>query len=554
MNNADLVIVNGRVRTVDPSKPFAEAVAILGNRIAAVGDNAEILALKGSATRVFDAAGRTVLPGFVESHLHVFPGGLELDHCDLSGVRGVFAVSEKIRGYVATRPGSDLVIGQAADYTMLSDQAITTRQDLDAILPDRPLLLFAPDHHTAWANTAALAAAGILHGKPVGVGNEIVMAPDGTASGELREGEAFGPVLALSKVGTRVRQGLTNGGEPEPPTPEERAADRAVMKRGLEHLARHGITSFHNMDGNFYQLELIDELIEAGDFICRARVPMHFVDAMPIEALEKASAMTARYDSDRLRSGFVKLFMDGVIDSGTAAMLEDYADRPGWRGDPLFTAERFNAIATEADRRGLQIAVHAIGDRAVRMVLDGYEAARKANGVRDSRHRIEHIEVIHPDDIPRLVDYGVMASMQPPHPPGAGNFPLEPTVSKIGEHRWPWAYAWNTIRDAGGRLVFASDWPVSPVSVTEGIQAAVTRPSWKEGLRDHRQTLDQAIAGYTIDGAYTEFMEDRKGMLKPGYLADVVVLSGDIDATPPQEIGGLQVALTVCDGIVTWEG
>lgn len=189
---ADLIIVNGRVRTVDPDKPRAEAVAIRGNLIAAVGGNDEVLALKGPQTRVFDAAGRTVLPGFVESHIHVFPGSVELEHCDLSSVRGLSALTEAIARYAAAHPDEPLILGQGADYTMLSEDAVITRHDLDTACPDRPLLIFAPDHHTAWANTAALKAAGILEGKEVSVGNEIVMAEDGLAAGELREGRPSG--------------------------------------------------------------------------------------------------------------------------------------------------------------------------------------------------------------------------------------------------------------------------------------------------------------------------------------------------------------------------
>ena len=228
---------------------------------------------------------------------------------------------------------------------------------------------------------------------------------------------------------------MTTGGEPEPaPTPDEQAHDRAIMKRGLDWCASHGITSIHNMDGNLYQLELLSE-IEAEGGLTAACIPFHFKNFMKLDALEKA-AMMGDATAERLSSGFVKFFVDGVLDCWTAVMVEDYADRPGWRGEPLFTPEQFARVAIEADRRGLQIAVHAIGDGAVRTVLDGYEAARKANGPRDSRHRIEHIEVVR-SRRPALRELGVIASMQPPHPPGAMGLPLEPTVSRIGRDRWP---------------------------------------------------------------------------------------------------------------------
>jgi predicted amidohydrolase YtcJ len=263
--------------------------------------------------------------------------------------------------------------------------------------------------------------------------------------------------------------------------------------------------------------------------------------------------MAERYKSPTISSGFVKVFYDGVLDSFTAVMIDDYADKPGEKGEPLFTPEAFKRVATEIDRRGLQIAVHAIGDGAVRAVLDGYEAAAKANGKRDSRHRIEHIEVIHPDDIARFARLGVVASMQPPHPPGTMGLPLEPTVSRIGRHRWHLAYAWRTLREAGARLVFATDWPVSPINPLTSVEAAVTRTKWADDLPDQRQTLPETLASYTKDSAYTEFMEGRKGELKPGQLADIVMLDGDIAAIPPDRIGQMKVKMTVCDGRVTYE-
>lgn len=552
---ADLIVLNARVLTMDDGSPRAEAVAVAGNTIVHVGDRPGAEALKGSGTRVVDAGGSTLLPGFIEAHMHLFPGAAELDTLQLFGVHGFESLRNAVRGYAATKPSAPLLVANGADYTILSGSERVTRQHLDRILPDRPFAMASPDHHTMWANTRALEAAGILKGRDVGTGNEIVMGDDGLATGELREGEAFGPVMALAGGGGRERLGLSTGGEPDPaPSPAERAHDRDMLRRGLDHLAAHGITSFHNMDGNLYQLELLDEIDREGGLKARARVPFHFKPFMQLDALEKASLMAERYGGERLRSGFVKLFIDGVLDSWTAVMAEDYADRPGHRGDLLFEPARFAEIASEIDRRGLQIAVHAIGDGAVNTVLDGYEAARRANGPRDSRHRIEHIEVVLPSDVARFRELGVVCSMQPPHPPGTMGLPLEPTIHMIGERRWPFAYDWRTLRDAGATLAFASDWPVSDVNPILGIEAAVTRKAWKAGLPEQRQTLMETLASYTRDGAWTEFMEHRKGRLKPGMLADLVVLSGDIEATEPEAIHTLKPAMTVCDGRVTYEG
>lgn len=550
---ADLIVENASILTMDPDTPRADAIAIRGNEIVAVGERASVSEFKGRGTRVVDAAGGSVVPGFVESHMHLFGGAAELEHLQLGGVHGFDALSKAIRDYAAARPEAKMLQAQGGDYTILSAEERVTRHHLDAILPDRPFAMAAPDHHTMWANTKALEMAGLLNGRELGPGNEIVMGEDGLASGELREGEAFGPVVELAGE-SRVRLGLSTGGEPDPaPSAVERAADRAIMRRGLEWCARHGITSIQNMDGNLYQLELLSEIEAEGGLLCRAQIPFHYKNFMTVDMLEKASMMAERYRSEWLSSGMVKVFMDGVLDSWTAVMVEPYADRPDWVGEPLFTQEHFNAFAIEADRRGLQIAVHAIGDGAVRSVLDGYEAARKKNGKRDSRHRIEHIEVITETDIPRLVDLGVLASMQPPHPPGSMGLPLEPTVSRIGRKRWPLSYAWRTLKNAGARIVFASDWPVSPIDPIAGMQAAMVRKPWAETDPDQSFSLHEALASYTVEGAYAGFMERRKGTLKAGYLADLVILSGDLEKTDPQQLHTVRPITTVCGGKVTYQ-
>lgn len=550
--SADLIVTNGRVLTMDGDAPRAEAVAVRDGSIVAVGDRSAVSDMNGPHTRVVDAAGGTVLPGFIEGHMHLFSGAAELAHLQLGGVQGFEALKAAILDYAAGRPGAAMLVAQAAGYTILGDEPVT-RHHLDAILPDRPFAMAASDHHTMWANTAALERAGILGGRALGPGNEIVMGPDGLALGELREGEAFGPVLAMAGE-ERVRLGLSTGGEPDPaPSPAERAADRDIMRRGLAWCARHGITSIHNMDGNLYQLELLSEIEAEEGLSCRVQVPFHFKNFMTPAMLDKASAMAERYKSDWLSSGMVKLFYDGVIESWTAVMVEPYADRPDWVGEPLFDPERFAELAVEIDRRGLQMAVHSIGDGAVRAVLDGFEAAARANGRRDSRHRVEHIEAIHADDVPRFARLGVLASMQPVHAPGVAGMPLEPTLSRLGRDRWPLAYAWRTLLQAGARLVFASDWPVASIDPLLGMQAALMRKPWAEGHPDQALTLTQALSAYTVDGAYAEFKEDRKGRLKAGYMADIVVLSHDIEAMAPEELHKVRPVTTVCGGKVTYQ-
>ncbi|TIS57455.1 amidohydrolase [Mesorhizobium sp.] len=549
---ADVIVTNSRVLTMDEGNPTAEAVAIKDGVIVAIGDRKTIEAFKGYGTKIVDAQGGSVVPGFIEAHMHLFSGAAELAHLQLAGVGGFEALQKAIRAYAQSRPDAKMLVGQGVDYTVLGAERVT-RHHLDAILPDRPFCMAAPDHHTMWANTAALQMADILHGRTLGPGNEIVMGDDGLAAGELREGEAFGPVLDLAGE-SRVRLGLATGGEPDPmPTAAERAADRDIMRRGLAWCARHGITSIQNMDGNFYQLELLAEIETEEGLPCRVQVPFHYKNFMTLDMLDKASMMAECYNGEWLSSGMVKVFYDGVLDSWTAVMVEPYADRPDWVGEPLFTPQQFIDLAVAVDRRGLQMAVHSIGDGAVRAVLDGYEAAQKANGRRDSRHRVEHIEVVTAADVPRFAELGVIASMQPPHPPGAMGFPLEPTVSRIGPARWPLSYAWRTLKNGGARIVFASDWPVSPIDPILGIQAAVLRKPWADGDPDQSFSLQESLAAYTVEGAYAEFMEHSKGRLISGYMADLVVLSADIERTAPEALHTVRPVTTICGGKITYQ-
>lgn len=547
----DTLITNARVLTMDPDRPRAGAVALAAGRILGVGTAAEMAELAGPDCRRIDAGGATVMPGFVESHMHLFPGGAELEHLQLTGVTGPEALARAVRAHAAGIPDLPLVTAQQADYAIMGDRG-ATRADLDAVLPDRPLLLVAPDHHTAWANTAALRAAGILGGRTLDPGNEIVMGPDGLAAGELREFQAFAPVLALAGE-ERVHLGLVDGSEPQAPTPEGCAHDRAHIARGLAHCARHGITSIVNMDGNRYQLELLAELRAEGALTARVRIPFHLRGERPLEVLEEASAMAADHDDEWLASGFVKMFMDGVIDSGTAVRLDDYPGRPGWRGEALFSAEYFAAACAEIDRRGLQIAVHAIGDGAVRRVLDGYAAARAANGPRDARHRIEHIEMIHRDDIARMVDLGVTASVQPCHVPGAQDFPAS-ALEMVGRDRWRDAFPTATLAQAGVPLAFASDWPVADVNPLRCLKSALTRRPFAADCPDERVDLMTALAAYTSGGARAEHTEGWKGRLTPGYVADLVILSHDIEAVAAEALDTVTVARTIAGGRTVWQG
>lgn len=551
---ADIIILNARILTMDETAPKAEAIAIGGNTILAIGSNDKIEALRRPATRGIDAAGGTVLPGFNEAHMHIFMGSVGLRQLSLYKVKGFDDLKAKVSDYAEKNPKLKLLLARSADYTILSETERTTRHDLDRVISDRPFAMISPDHHTAWANTKALELAGLLHGRQVSIGNEVVMGDDGLASGELREADAMQPVFDLSETGGREGLGIGTGGEPDSVTPQERAIDLDIIRDGLAYCASLGITSIQNMDGNLYQLEILQEIENTSGLPVRVRMPYHMKNFMPLSDLaDKAAAWRDRFHTDRLRCDFVKMFIDGVTEGESAVFLEDYAHKPGWKGDPLFSQEHLNQIVTEADRLELPVAVHAIGDGAVRMVLDAYEAAAEANGSRDARNRIEHIEVVHPDDVPRFKSLGVIASMQPTHPPGNAGLPLEPYLSFIGRDRWPLAFAWRTLADAGTEIVFATDWPVSPLDPMGCIQDAMTRQRWADDLPDQRLTLTETLTAYTSTGAHVEFMEDRKGMLKPGYLADIVLLSGDVEATTSEHLASIRPVVTICDGKITYE-
>ena len=546
---ADLVILNATILTMDEATPRASGVAVRGNRILAVGDSGSIRALAAPGTRIIDAKGATVLPGFVESHLHLFSGAYGQTLLQLAEIRGFDDLQAAVHAFAAEHPQAGLLFGQGADYEILGIGTRLDRHMLDRICPDRPLALMAYDFHTLFANTAALTAAGLLHGRDLPVGSEVVMGLDGLATGELREKFALLPVLELRTSGGREMLGMSGIEPPVPPTPDEWREDVAVLKAGLRFCAMKGITSIHNMDGNRHLLDLLRTVEQEGDLIARVSVPFHYTREMPLTELDRASGMANDFTGEKLTSNRVKIFIDGVIESGTAAMLDDYSDRPCHRGDPIFDAASFAEAAVEIDRRGMQIGVHAIGDAAVRIALDGYEAARNANGARDSRHRIEHIEMIDPSDVPRLAELGVIASVQPLHAPQGES----PTTRSIGPTRAHWAYAWRALNEAGAKIAFSSDWPIMPVDPLLGIQTALTRQPHLPDLPDQRLPLMDVLKAFTCNGAHAGFMEKQTGTIRAGMLADLVLLDGDIETTPPDQIAALGINMTLCDGQITHE-
>lgn len=533
---ADLLITNAHVYTADPTSPHAEAVAMAGNRIAFVGTAADAKSWCGPKTEVIDGKGHSLTPGLIDSHFHLLWGSLKLDNLQLEEAKDPAHFAQLIGAYAAANPQLEWIEGVQVRYSTFPPDQGLDRHFLDAIVADRPVYLTAFDGHTVWANTAALRRADLLQGRELPPGHEVVMDPaTGLATGELREPKAFSPIRDLI------------------PKPDDQRK-RQMLRKGMAWLASLGITSVHNMDGWNESLAIYKAAEAAGEMTLRIHVPFDVTPDTPLEALLEAATWPGRYnDGAYVRTGAIKLFMDGVLESTTALMVDDYANAPGNRGGALFTAEHFNAVAAEADRLGLQIFVHACGDGAVQRTLDGYAYAQQRNGKRDSRHRIEHIEVVHPTDVGRFAELGVIASMQPLHSPITGH-DGGVWMGRAGAARWPLSFAWETLRQQGAKVAFGSDWPVVSPDPMLGFHAALNRQPWVAGHPPQRQRLDQVLAGYTRDGAYAEFQEGEKGMIRPGLLADLVLFDGDLFATPVEAITTVRPRLTICDGRVVFQG
>ena len=525
---ADLIVTNARVFTSDESNPNAEAVAVCGNRIVYVGSSKGVDEWRGPDTRVIDGGGNTLLPGFIDSHFHLLWGCIWLGSAQLQEVKTKEDLKKVLLEFAGENKTISWIDGRGIKYGIVS-----TRQELDAIIADRPVYVGAYDGHTAWANTKALEMAGILRpGKEIGSNGVVVRDETGIAIGELRENDAMSAVHDLV------------------PEPSE-ARKRELLKMGMKQIVATGVTSVHNMNGDMEEMMTYASVEDAGEMLLRVYVPYWVKPDATEEMLAEAAEM-AKVQGELARGGAAKFFMDGVWESYTALNIDPYADDPDATEEGIWSLERFTEMAAACDKLGLQIFVHACGDGAVRRTLDGYEAARKLNGVRDSRHRVEHIEVIHPEDIPRFKELGVIASMQPIHAP-INVEEADVWLSRTGEQRWPVSFAWRDIKNAGASMAFGSDWTVAPYNPMLGLYAALIRQPYAPNHPDQRLQLEELLLGYTRDAAYAEFQENEKGQLKEGYLADIVLLSEDIFQIPPEELKDVKPLFTIMDGKMVYE-
>jgi hypothetical protein len=510
----------------------------------AVGSSTDMDPVIGAETVIVDLGGRLVLPGLIDSHIHLLSGSLLLEQVRLDGAQSLEEMKEIVRVYAEANPELEWIVGQGWYYGRIDGGRLPTRHDLDEVVPDRPVFLLSYDAHTAWANSRALEIAGVGRDTvPDGPG-EIVREPQSDdPSGSLKEGAI----------------GLVQQAIPRP----SREDLLAALRSGMTYAHRFGITSIQTATGvpdDHARLgypdddifDLFEELERRGDLALRVYAAMSVDETTTEEMLETFARLKARHRGPWLRAGAVKIFVDGVIESHTAAMLEPYTDDPRARGNPYYTQEELAELVSDLDERGFQIFAHAIGDRAIRMALDAYEEV--VHPGRDARHRIEHIEVVSEPDIPRFAETGVLASMQPLH--GAPDF--GGVWSKaVGLERLQRAFAWRSLRRAGARLVHGSDWPVVTIDPLMGIYTAVTREDLDgrpEGgwIPAERLDLEEAIAGYTLDAAYASFEDDVKGSIQVGKLADLVVLSHDLFEVPEREIAETEALMTMIGGDVVY--
>lgn len=529
---ADLVFLNGNLYTVDSALPRAEAAAVKDGRIIAVGSTAEIRALAGEATEVVDLEGSLMLPGFIDAHTHFLNGGFALADIQLRDAGSREEFISRIRDRVSRSEKGEWILNGDWDHTLFDPPQLPAKEWIDGFTRENPVCVNRLDGHMVFANSRALELAGITRDTPTPKGGEIVRDPStGEPTGILKD-EAMG---------------LVTRHIPEPSLNEKKKAARAALK----HAASLGVTSVHDMayrdNFNVYRELLQEDALSAR--LC-VYIPISDLDrGLPQELGETP-------DSDRLKIGGLKGFVDGSLGSFTALFLEPYTDDP--RKSGILVADMFpdgimEKRIREADALGLQVAVHAIGDKANRIILDIFEKVIEENGERDRRWRVEHAQHLHPEDIARFGRLGILASVQPYHVIDDGRW----AEIKIGPRRARTTYAFRSLLESGARLVCGSDWTVAPLDPLTGIHAAVTRSTLdgkhpRGWVPEEKISLEEAIEGYTLNAAYSEFAEDRKGSITPGKLADLVVIDRNLFDIEAGEIARARVQMTVVGGRIVY--
>src|SRR5437588_2996665 len=529
---ADLVIINARVHTMDQSRPSAEAIAIQGNRIFAVGSTKEMKPRAGATTRVIDAKGQLLLPGFNDAHVHFMSGGFQLSSVDLRDTDTPQEFAERIRDFAAKLPEGRWITGGDWDHERWPDAKLPAKELIDQYTPKTPVFVNRLDGHMALANSLALKLAGVTRETKDPDGGVIVRDPKtGEPTGVLKD----------------AAQSFVWKVFPPPSFEEKLAAARAATN----HAASVGVTSVQDMSAGA-DVGVYQSLLDRGELKNR----IYAVWPLPSCDRLARTGVRAHFGNAMLRTGGLKGFADGSLGSTTALFFDPYLDAPNTSGipsDEMFPEGAMLERVRGADRAGLQVIIHAIGDRANDKILSIYEQVENEDGDRDRRFRIEHAQHLRPQDIPRFARDKVIASMQPYHAIDDGRW----AEKRIGPERAKTTYAFRSLLDAGGTFAFATDWTVAPLNPLLTIYAAATRRTldgkhpngW---IPEQKISVEEAVRAYTIGSAYAEFQENEKGTIAPGKLADLVILTQDIFKIDPREIEKVKVAMTIMDGRVVF--
>jgi predicted amidohydrolase YtcJ len=538
--HADVIFINGDIYTrapiggvfsgFKPPQPpgRAQALAVAGGKITVIGSNEEIQKLKGPKTQVIDLGGHFVMPGFNDAHVHLGSGGFEKLNVNLVGSKSLDEMKQRIAARVKTAGPGEWIVGRGWDHTLWAEQKTPTREDIDSVTGDHPAIFNRVDGHIAIANSAALKAAGVTAQSPDPHGGKIDRDEKGEPTGILRE-------TAMGAVFEKI----------PPPSAAQR---RRAAELALEDAARSGITSVQD-NSDWEDFLTYEQMEKEGKLTLRIAEWLPF-DA-PVEQLVKMRQHHSAKDP-MLHTTMLKGFMDGSLGSRTAAMLAPYDDDPKNAGIPRYEQEKLNTMAAERAAAGFQLGFHAIGDRGARMALDAFAYAIQKSNMNNLRFRIEHDQVIAPEDFKKFKDLGVIASVQPNHLLTDMNW----AEAHIGPARAKHSYPWKEFEDNGIPLAFGTDYPVEPITPFRGVYAAITRKNeagTKEYYPEQKLTIDHAIAAYTIGSAFAEFAEQQKGTLMPEMLADFVVLDRDITKVAPPEILKTRVLRTVVGGKTVYE-
>ncbi len=536
----DLILINGKVWTGETETAFEEAVAINGNLIVAVGASDSIRSLADSETKVIDLDGKLVTAGFNDAHIHFLSGSMGLAEVDMTGTSNPTEIVERVNEYIAQNPNRQWIVGRGWQYTSF-ESGLPDLETLKGITTEKPVFIRAYDGHSGWANKKALELAGIDKNTVYKEFGEIVRDKNGNPTGALRES-------AMDLVRKHIPKA----------THEEKLS---ALRKGLTLAASLGITSIQDAGVDLDEFYLYKELLSNNELTLRFAAAFWVDETTPEADLATFTRLkdSVGLSNPMFRADAIKFMIDGVIESHTGYMLQPYSDIPST--DPLafgqlaLPLEQYQSRVTVFDKDGFRIFTHAIGDKGVRESLNAYELAAKINGKRDSRHRIEHIETVSPDDIPRFASLGVMPSMEPIHAdPGT----MDVWTKAIGKEREPYSFNWASMLKNDAKLVYSSDWPACiDINPIRGIHVAVTRRTpggfpengW---IPEQKISIAEAMKAYTSMGAYSSFEENLKGKIKPGQLADIIVFSQDLFTMDPMKTAETKVLLTVFNGKIIY--